>query len=110
MDRIGILATQRLQLAYSESTLIPYSVKEDAFSLYSQSNFDQKNPDASSDVIYRQGLTCYDNTKAPSSIIMLKYIWEQAIHFDIGKSQDLEAYRIIFLYRNNVCVYPAESL
>ena len=39
MDRQGILATQRLALAYSEAEKVPYPIADGAFKMVSQTQF-----------------------------------------------------------------------
>jgi hypothetical protein len=43
-------------------------------------------------------------------LTQLKHIWEQSILLGLGRNRDVFAERVIFLYDDTVCVYPAQNL
>ena len=106
IDKLGIDVAIRLSGVYQSSTNFqPFPIKPDAdgFGLYDQ---DQLSGD---EKIYSAGVTCKDNTDAYAPLKQLKYIWQNSVLLGIGQDRKVNAERIIFMYEDNVCVYPAQS-
>ena len=40
----------------------------------------------------------------------LKRIWEQSILLGLGRDRNINAKRLMFLFDDGMCVYPAQSL
>ena len=106
-DKIGIDQILRLAALYMNAMVIdPFPISKDAYQLYSQSKLSDPNLK-----IYNAGVTC--NGELPEDqypLTQLKHIWEQSILLGLGRNRDVFAERVIFLYDDTVCVYPAQNL
>ena len=60
-------------------------------------------------IVYNAGITCSEGImNAP--LRQMKWIWEQTILMGLGRDRKVNAKRLLFIYDNGVCVYPAQNL
>ena len=84
----------------------PFPISKDAYQLYPQRELTDPSTQ-----IYNAGVTCSgDLPKDQYPLTQLKHIWEQSILLGLGRNRDVFAERLIFLYDDTVCVYPAQQL
>ena len=105
-DKIGIDQILRLAELYKNAKEIdPYPIKKDAYDLYDQTKLEGET----SKMIYNAGATCRGN-KLPEGedpVRQLQHIWEQGILLGLGRNRNVYAERLLFLYDEIACVYPA---
>ena len=107
IDKLGIDSSKRLSGVY-QSTLAtdPFPIREDApgYELYDWTTLQPGQR------VYNAGASCLNNANAPAPMKQLKHIWEQSLLMGIGPNRDVNAERIIFLFDDNTCVYPAQRI
>ena len=105
IDKLGIDSSKRLSGMYdkaNETKPFPIKAHAEGYELYEQTKLQE-----SGKKVYNAGATCMNNKNAPSAMKQLKHIWEQAVLMGIGPERKVNAERIVFLFENEACVYPA---
>ena len=107
-DKLFIDVSKRLANMYQMPAAhnpTPYPIKADAegYGLYTGDLSDPAKK------VWNAGAFCMNENTDTAPIKQMKHVWQQSVLMHIGKDRDVNAERIIFLYDNNVCVYPAQS-
>ena len=106
VDKLGIDVALRLSGVYqSATTFDPFPIRADApgYELYDWETLsgDQR--------IYNAGVACRSGGAAHPPLRQLKHIWQNSVLIGIGQERKVNAERIIFMYGDDVCVYPAQN-
>ena len=111
VDKLGIDVALRLSGVYqSATTFDPFPIRADAegYGLYDWETLsgDQR--------IYNAGVACKSGIDSPTAanhppLRQLKHIWQNSVLIGIGQERKVNAERIIFMYGDDVCVYPAQN-
>ena len=110
VDKLGIDVALRLSGVYqSATTFDPFPIRADApgYQLYDWETLsgDQR--------IYNAGVACRSggaaHPPAHPPLSQLKHIWQNSVLIGIGQERKVNAERIIFMYGDDVCVYPAQN-
>ena len=105
IDKLGIDSSMRLSGVYQKATeTVPFPIREDApgYELFTENLEDNEK-------VYNAGAKCKNPNSNFAPLKQLRHIWEQSVLIGIGPNREVNAERILFMYEDDVCVYPAQS-